>query len=88
MKIYDEIGHEELLERAMCDVLTDVDLRDAAEKIGVAPLADESDVPLVVNDVVSLDAAGFMTGNCGVCLRLSDGSEFTVKITRYRGPRH
>lgn len=28
-----------------------------------------------------------MTSNRGVCVRLSDGSEFTVEINTYRNPR-
>lgn len=79
--------HEEILERAIIEALSDIDLEAVAEVAGVAAITDSDGDAVSVNEMATLEAAGFMTTNRGVLVRLNDGAELTVTINVYRGPR-
>lgn len=81
-----ELSHEELLERAMLEALPDLDLQDVAGSWGDAAPADRSGAAVSIEEVNTLEAGGFLTTDRGVSIRLSDGSEFVVKVTAYRPP--
>lgn len=81
------ITHEDVIEKALLQAMQEVDLELVAGEHGERPLTDTAGEVVEIDDVVTLDRAGFMTSNRGVVLRLSDGSEFTVEVKAYRTPR-
>lgn len=52
-----DLGHEELLESAMIEALSNIDLAATAEDADVAPLTDSTGDMVSVNEVVTLEAA-------------------------------
>ncbi|MET7403434.1 hypothetical protein ABZS66_59175 [Dactylosporangium sp. NPDC005572] len=81
----DDLGHEELLESLVTDLLAS----DTLEQ-----LCTDADLPILVasgGDPVTLTArtyrdAGVLTMNCGIYLELSDGSAFGLTVTVSRRP--
>ncbi|MBM0230303.1 hypothetical protein [Micromonospora sp. ATA51] len=78
------LSYEEILERALRAAAEEIDLEIVAEEAGEEPLTEEDGSPVEINEVVTLADGGFMTTDKGIVLRLSDGSQFTVEIKRYR----
>ncbi|MBC9005796.1 hypothetical protein [Micromonospora aurantiaca (nom. illeg.)] len=78
------LSYEEILERALLAVAEEIDLEMVAEEAGEEPLTEDDGAAVEINEVLSLEAGGFMTTDRGIVLRLSDGSQFTVEIKRYR----
>ncbi|WP_262285887.1 hypothetical protein [Micromonospora sp. MA102] len=78
------LSYEEILERALLAAAEEIDLEMVAEEAGEEPLTDKDGAPVEIDETLSLEAGGFMTTDRGIVLRLSDGSQFTVEIKRYR----
>ncbi|MCY9555739.1 hypothetical protein AB0N38_30215 [Micromonospora aurantiaca] len=78
------LSYEEILERALLAAAAEIDLEMVAEEAGEEPLTEEDGAPVEINETLTLEAGGFMTTDRGIVLRLSDGSQFTVEIKRYR----
>ncbi|WP_349876226.1 hypothetical protein ABIH81_18970 [Micromonospora sp. HUAS YX12] len=78
------LSYEEILERALLAVAEEIDLKTVAEEAGEEPLTEDDGAAVEIDEVLSLEAGGFMTTDRGIVLRLSDGSQFTVEIKRYR----
>lgn len=78
--------HEEILESALVEALSEVDLDQVALDMAVEPISDAHGDAVSVDEVTTLAAAGFLTSNRGVVVRLSDGTELIVKVSVNRGP--
>jgi hypothetical protein len=78
------MSYEEILERALLVACEALDLEMAAETVGEPPLTDDDKVEVEVREVQTLADAGFMTTDCGVVIRLTDGHEYTLTLKRYR----
>jgi len=78
------LSYEELLERALLVAVEELDLEEAAASMAEEPLTDDDKVEVEVREVQTLADAGFMTTDCGVVIRLTDGREYTLTLNRYR----
>ncbi|MEU0151490.1 hypothetical protein [Micromonospora fulviviridis] len=78
------LSYEGILERALLAAAEEIDLEMVAEEAGEEPLTDKDGAAVEIDETLSLEAGGFMTTDRGIVLRLSDGSQFTVEIKRYR----
>ena len=80
------VEHREILEGILDSVLGTIDLEAAAKEVGYDVLVDADGRPVTMKDVQFLANWRPPRNACGVFLRLSDGSEFTVAVDVHRMP--
>ena len=78
--------HREILEGILESVLGTIDLEVAAKEAGYDVMVDAEGRPITMKDVQFLANWRPPRNTCGVFLRLSDGSEFTVSLDAHRMP--
>jgi len=84
MRIHESITTDETLEAILLSHLQDADLEVLADEAGVPVPHDANGDPLFLAGVTSHEVAGYGGNDRGVVLRLSDGSEFHLRIFRNR----
>lgn len=87
----DEYRHEDTIQAALVAALTGQDtdlanLTDFCEAHGLPALRDTDGTAVTVIDAHTYRDAGVLTGNRGVVLDLSDGSQFQLTIVFARCP--
>lgn len=87
-KVHEDDSHEGILEAVIREMLLDggQSFAEWAEQADAAKLYDRDGEDVYPQSAQTFEAAGVLTQDRGVMVRMSDGSEFTLTIGRYRNP--
>lgn len=84
-------AHERILEALLIEMLCSVgveDLANAAAAVEVHPLVDpDGETETQIAGTLTFEDACVLTGDRGLVVTLTDGSEFQLTIVRSRNPR-